>query len=597
MLKKSRTTLVLLSAILALGAFIWLQEAWRANVPSKEFRQIRLFNLDADTLVSLRFQSSNLVVTCAKENGVWMTGGDGQGLGLADVARVRELVAKLNSVGKGTTITAKQLEVRGLDAAEYGFDQPALRIAAVDNKGLHDWLVGREAPLDDMLYVKLDGGGDIYTVQRRLLEIAPTQPDQFRDRTVFSGAVPAVRRLEIRGTGGFVQILKDPDLGWQIQQPVVAPADAKGVEDLLEKLHQLRIEDFVAEDVSDFAVYGLQGETLQVSLGGADGVSRMLELGDEIAEHPGRVYARRADDTSVFALGTNALELLDIRPNDLRDARVLPLPPKDVSFISIARKADQLELVLDETGQWRVATPVSWKADNPSVAKLLGLWDTAVITDFNATNAPAVAAEWTLLFGSAELGQTNRIDILPTLGKKDGLHVLRDGEPAVYQINLPLVPNTILDPLEYKERRLWKLRREEIQKISMEKTGQPRQVLERQEDGLFAPEADNGILQADARAVGNLLAGLSSLSTAGYVAYNPRDLSIYGLEEPQMALHIGLAGTNQLGRVLLVGRESEQGFYAMVKGRDVVFLLDPPLVELLSADLLVPKELPAPSTE
>ena len=63
MLKKSRTTLVLLSAILALGAFIWLQEAWRANVPSKEFRQIRLFNLDADTLVSLRFQSSNLVVT------------------------------------------------------------------------------------------------------------------------------------------------------------------------------------------------------------------------------------------------------------------------------------------------------------------------------------------------------------------------------------------------------------------------------------------------------------------------------------------------------------------------------------------------------
>ncbi len=597
MLKKSRTTLVLFSAILALGAFIWLQEAWRSNVPSKEYRQIRLFDLDADTLVSLRFQSSNLVVACVKENGVWMTGGDGRGLGLADVARVRELVAGLNSVGKGTTITAKQLEMRGLDAAEYGFDQPVLKIEAVDNKGSHGWLVGREAPLDDMLYVKLDEGADIYTVQSRLLEIAPVQPDQFRDRTVFSGAVPAVRRLEIRGTGGFVQVLKDPQAGWRIQQPVVAPADAKAVEDLLEKLHRLRIEDFVAEDVSDFAVYGLQGETLQVSLGGADGVSRMLELGDEIAEHPGQVYARRADDTSVFALNTNALELLDIRPDDLRDACVLPLPAKDVSYISIARGAERLELVREETGQWRIATPVSWKADNPSVFKLLRLWDTAVITEFDSTNAPAVAAEWTLRFGSAELGRTNRIDILPTLGKKDGLHVMRDGEPAVYQINLPLVPGTILDPLEYKERRLWKFKRGEILKISLEKAAQPRQVLERQADGLFAPMEDTGVLQADAVAVGALLDGLPSLSAVEYVAYNPPDLSIYGLAEPLMALHIGLSGTNQLGRVLLVGRECEQGFYAMVKGRDVVFLLDPPLVDIFSANLLVPKERPSASAE
>ena len=207
---KGRSTLILLAGILALGVFIWIQETWRANVPSKEYRQIQLFDLDADTLVSLQFQSSNLVVDCVKENGVWMTGGDGRGLGRADVARVRELVAGLNSIGKGTTITAKQLEMRGLDAAEYGFGHPALRITAVDNKGSHSWLIGRKAPLADMLYAKLGEGDDIYTIPSLLLEIAPVQPDQFRDRTLFSGELPGVRRLEIRGSGGFVQILKDP---------------------------------------------------------------------------------------------------------------------------------------------------------------------------------------------------------------------------------------------------------------------------------------------------------------------------------------------------------------------------------------------------
>ena len=593
---KGRSTLILLAGILVLGAFIWIQETWRAKVPSKEARQVRLFDLDAGTLVSLQFQSSNLVVDCVKENGVWMTGDGGRGLGRADVALVQRMVAGLNSIGKGTTITAKQLEMRGMAAAEYGFDQPALQITAVDNKGSHSWLIGRETPLGDMLYAKMDEGEDIYTIPNSLLEVAPVQSDQFRDRTLFSGEVPGVRRLEIRGPGGFVQILKDPKSEWRIQQPVAAPADAKAVEDLLEKLSLLRIEDFVAENVSDFAVYGLQGETRQISLGGADGVSRMLVVGDDIAEQPGMVYARRADDTSVFAINTNALELLDIKLNDLRDARVLPLAVKDVSYISVARGDEQLELVWGEPGRWTIAKPVTWDADYTAVAKLLKLWDMAVITEFDVTNRTGTA-KWTLLFGSDRLGQTNRIDILPALGKKDGLFVMRDGEPTVYQINLPLVPESILDPLGYKDRQLWQLRKEDVRKVSLEKNAQPRQVVEQLEDGTFAPAETNGTVRADAAAVGNLLDGLSSLSTGGYVAYNPSDLSVYGLAEPFMALHIGLAGTNQLGRVLLVGRETNQGFYAMVKGRDVVFTLGKPLVETLSADLVVGREQPVPSTE
>ena len=54
-----------------------------------------------------------------------------------------------------------------------------------------------------------------------------------------------------------------------------------------------------------------------------------------------------------------------------------------------------------------------------------------------------------------------------------------------------------------------------------------------------------------------------------------------------MELHLGLEGTNQLGRVLLVGRETPDGFYSMVKGRDVIFFLDKPSVTALTADLII----------
>lgn len=594
---KSRSTLVLLVTILALGAFIWIQQVWRSKVPSKEVRRVRLFDLNPDTLASLQFQHTHLVVDCVKVNGIWMTGGAERGLGRADVAMVHRMVAGLNSIGKGTTITAEHLKVRGLDAAEYGFKEPTIEITAVDNKGQHRWLVGRETPLGDMLYIKRDGEGEIYTVSNKLLSLVPSQPDTLRDRTLFSRSIPGVQRIELRGSGGFVQILKDAKSKWQIQQPIVAPADAHVVEQLLGKLNQLRIGKFLDENVSDFSVYGLQGETRQISLGGLDGASRMLVIGDPIADQPGFVYARRADDTGVFSLKADVLGLLDINAKDLRDARVLSLPVQDISSISVARGTEQLELVSTESGQWMVVKPVRWDADRRAVAELLKLWDATVITEFDSTNTTVAPPEWTLLFGSAEWGTTNRIEILPTFGAKDGLHIMREGGAAVFQINLPVVPETILDPLEYKDRRIWQLRKEEIQKISVEKSAQGRQVVEKQANGMFEPVETNGMVQVEYGVLERLLNELSAVSAVDYVAYNPRDLSTYGLAEPSLTLHLGLAGTNQLGRVLLVGEEAAQGFYAMVKGRDVVFILDRSFVEILSSDLVAGQEEAAPSAE
>jgi len=595
-MNKGRSTLVLLVAVVVMGAVIAFQEAWRSKVPSREYRRVQLFDLNPGTLLSLRFESSNLVVECVKENGVWMTGEAGGGLGRADEAMVYRLLAGLNSLVKGTVSTAEHLRMRGLDASEYGLDAPTYRITAADNKGRRSWLVGRKVPLAKMLYAKPSDSEDIYTISDSLQEFAPTCPDQLRDRTLFFGEVPGVRRIEIRGDGGFVQLLKEPKSGWQIQQPVAGQADDKAVADFLKRLYQLRIEDFVAENVSDFVVYGLQGESLQVSLGGADGVSRMLMVGDEIPERPGFVYARRGDGTSVFALGTNVVGLLNIKLDDLRDVRVLPLPAKAISSVSVSRGADRLALARDGSGQWMLTKPVEWKADARAVAKLLAFWSAAVITEF-ADSTPPADPEWMLEFGSVELGETNRIGVLPTLGKKDGLHIVRNGEPMPCQINLPLVPDSVLDPLQYKDRRIWRIRKSDILKVSVERDGQPLQTLERSEEGAFV-SALPGTPPLDAGAVGKLLDGLTSVATPEYVAYNPPRLATYGLEEPALSLHIGLSDTNLLGRVLLVGRETESGFYSMVKGRDVVFLLEKPLVELLSSDLAaVPADSASPDGE
>jgi hypothetical protein len=593
---KGRSTLYLLISIIVLGAFIWFQESWRARNPSELIRRIRLFDLDADSLVSLEFKLTNTVVRFAKENGAWMAGNPESGMGRADVALIQRMISGLNTMGKGTTITRKHLEIRGLQPAEYGFDQPTVEISAIDNRGEHRWMVGRNTALGEMVYVKEGDIDDIYTVSAKLLKIIPTSPDHLRDRLLFPGKAASVRRVEIRGSAGFVQLIKDPQSGWRIQQPVSAAADPNEVEDFIEKLFRLRIEDFEADNVSDFSVYGLQGETRQISLGSGDGTSRMLVVGDDVPGRPGFVYVRRADDTSVFTLSADVLKLLNVPAKRFRDAKVVDLPLGDITSISLKRGAEHLHLELDVSNGWKTTSPVVWDDDPAAVTRLAQTWVEAVAIDFDvATNG--AAAEWELEFGSSTLGKTNRIEVLPSDGKKDGLLVRRGDDPALYQINLTAVPPLSIDPLTYKDSRVWDLDRDGISKISVQKAGQPRQVVERLDDRTFALAETNGNVQVDQEAFGRLLGQLANVRAEGYVAYNPRDLEIYGLSSPALELHVGLSATNELGRVLLVGHETPEGFYSMVKGRDVVFFLGRPVVEILSANLVATPQPSAPEPE
>jgi hypothetical protein len=583
---KGRSTLILLASILILGGFITIQEVWRTKVPSRAYRRVKLFDLDVETLVSLEFEHTNLVVECVKENGVWLTGGSDLGLGRADVALVKRLVAGLNSLGKGTTITAEHLEMRGLDDSEYGFGSPAMRIKAVDNRGAHNWLVGRKNPLGNQVYVKAVGEDDIYTVSDLLLEIAPLKVGQLRDLVLFPVDIPGIRRLEIRGPSGFVQLLKDSKNGWQMQQPVSSAADNAEVLTYLERLHGLRIEDFMADNVSDFSIYGLQGETRQISIGGVDDTSRMLVLGDEIADRPEFIYARRADDTSVFSLKKEVLDLLSFKLDTFRDRRALPFSAKEITSISITHGSEVLGLSSDGNDQWMVNKPVNWIADIHAITELLHMWDNAVVFDFDDEGSDE-DPEWMFEFGSSTLGETNIIHVLPNNGRIDGLRIRRGEDKTIYQLNLQSISDAAVNPLNYKDRLVWLLEREDVQKVSRMGLKDDVQVVERQDDGSFFPVGTNGNLLVDGDVMEIVLSDLTQISATSYVTYNPRDLKNYGLDQPMLALHISLSGTNQLGRVLLIGEETSDGHYAMVQGRDVVFLLKKSIVDSLSRNLFI----------
>jgi hypothetical protein len=134
------------------------------------------------------------------------------------------------------------------------------------------------------------------------------------------------------------------------------------------------------------------------------------------------------------------------------------------------------------------------------------------------------------------------------------------------------------------------LNADDINKITLLKGAENRQVIERMEDRVFMPVSTNGNVRVNDQALDRLLSRLRRVDTASYVIYNPRDLNIYGLAQPAAELQLGLSDTNRLGQVMLVGSETSDGFYSMIKGRDVIFYLEKPVVDILTANLLLDTE-------
>ena len=591
MKKKGRSSFILFITCIVLMVFIWVQQVWRINTARKQYFQVQIFNLNPDALISLEFIHSNMVIKCEKKDGVWLTGSSKKGEGRVDVALLHRVITGLNAQQKVNTITEEQLKARGFNDAEYGFADPILKIKAVDNRGTHWWTVGRKAPLEHLYYIRQGDKKEIYTVSAQLFNFVPTKEDQLRDRIIFPNNMATSRQIEIRGEHGFVQIIKDSKGIWKIQQPIVANANRVVVDALLRDLQNLTIEagDFIADDVSDFSVYGLQDEKKQISLGGGGKASNMLILGDLIPDRPDFVYARRASDKTVFALKKSILKILSFKLNHFRDPRVFLLPPQGVDFISITRGTKKLDLASTPSRKWAIVTPVTWSADTLAIVELLKLWNNSVIIEYDLKDA-SEKDEWVFKFGSKSLGQTNTIHVLPTYGKRDGIRIRRNNSPAIYRTNIQQLPDSIINPLEFKDKIVLTINLLQLKKLQIEQKSGVSYAIERQKDGTFLPLEAKPSVQIDTHVLNKILANLRKLKAIRYIAYDQQDLARYGLDQPFLSVHIGLDTANQLGRVLLVGNKTDEGYFAMVKGRDVVFLLSAEVVEsFLEQPFIIPK--------
>jgi len=582
-MKKNFTTLLLLLGVLLLGAFIWLFERHAETSGEQEQRKRTVFAVYPESIDYIRLDRDDVRIECAKKSGAWRLVYPTDAP--VDEGVVEKMITGMARVERGERVTAETLSDRGLTAADYGFDPPRARITFKNNHGTFTWLIGRDAPLGNMLYVMDEDGSDIIAAPRALLDLVPKDPAWIRDRTLFRGEIATVRGLDLRRPAGFLQLRRMEQGCWMMQQPRAGRADSPAVHTLLEKIFTGRIDSFVTDTPSDLMVYGLEEPAYELTLFAQDESTQTLRIGKVSPDQPEMRFAKWVESDSVFTVPAAWLAEMNLEAGTLRDYHLLGLHPESVTALNITHGERHVELVRSN-GVWSIIRPARWVAEKERVDELLQSLIPAAVAAFvddpdtNQTLFVATAP-WVIELNDGHARHTVRISAT----KSGQRFVQQNGEPSLCVVSAEIVRDEFSDPLFYRNRTVLELSPGQIDKITV-RIGEIEQSAQKNRDGSFL-STDPARL-TDSKTLTGLFRALSHLNAKRYAAYNPASLEPYGLAQPEAEVSVSLTGTNTIGRILLIGSETPGGRFAMLQGQNIVFILSGQSAQTLTRELTQP---------
>jgi len=582
-MKPKLTTSMLLIGVVLLGAFIWFFERDGETSHQKKQRTQTVFAVYPESIHSILLERNGVKIECAKAGGVWRLIRPADAPVNAGI--VEQMIAGMARVERGELITTQTLEDRNLSPADYGFDEPRARITFQNSRGTFTWLIGRNAPLGEMLYIMSEGGGDIIAASQTLLNLVPEDAAWIRDHALFRDEVAAVRGIDLRRPNGFLQLRHPEGTTWLMQQPHKSRADILSIHALIENILTARIRKFVTDEKSDLTVYGLEDPSYELTLFTQDEKTQTLYVGKPSPDQPDTRYAKWVGSDSVFTVPEEWVKLFEIKENLLRSRQLLGVLPARITELQITRGEQQVGLT-QTNGSWQITRPAQWDAESSQVGELLQALARVVVLDF--VDDPSVEqkqlmtdAPWSILFTENEETHTLRI----SEATAEGLRLVqRDKEASFYATDAGFIGETFVDPLFFRSRTVLRVDPSQIQKIT-QKDAEEESCVQSTEN-TFTPLDQTH--RTDSEAVFDLTSQLMNLQATRYVAFNPDSLEPYGLDKPTFRLYVNLNGTNTLGRVILLGNTAEGGRFAMLQGQEIIFVLADKTVQALTRKVTQP---------
>lgn len=280
----------------------------------------------------------------------------------ADSHRVNQLLQQIRVARVNDFVPANP----AVDLERYGLRSPELELAFMNGTNPVARLLFGKAATEDpsSVYALQTQFTNVVLADKQLLDLLRLPYTAFRDRHLVRFDPRSVHELEVRAHEPFT-IQKNTNGQWTVINPSTFLADPIIMDSFLTQLTQLEIVEFTKDVVTDFAEYGLNEPSMSYLLNrappggvgvGTNALIAQLDFG-KIQE--GKIFARRADENSVYAVRYGDVLMLPTRSFQVRHRQIWSVPESDIVSVTVQKGSTSKEFKRDANRAWHSDTVVA----------------------------------------------------------------------------------------------------------------------------------------------------------------------------------------------------------------------------------------------
>lgn len=601
----TKNTLGMLAFLVALLLAYWLTDLFRQSAERSEHDSHRLSRFEAGAIVEIRVERVG-------ENPVYGTrNADGEWAFVEPYPYIESNPIVWNRLADAvaTVTNERTIQENPKDLDLYELDPPHLIVEAKTEAGESVRIVaGAIDPTQEYRYARADDGpvvlittSDFHELNRSLLDLrqrfvlppSDSGIDRLQFAHIYTGGLesddPEFVEPEIGDVSVKVVLERDADLVWQMHVPVETRANQARVQTLIDEVRFMTGRNYIdnPENLSD---YGLDPpeRILTVHEGEGD-MERTLMIGWVAAEgEGGGIFAKIADNPSVFVIDAHIISLLPRTPDAFRETRLLSGEATNLAAIRYRDEHTELRLVNDETTGWTLVEPpfddVAQNAVSAYIAFLKGIGGTSFPVDPEAPgfDHPAVGLE--LFYRGAAESTTILIGgTVPDTSPP--LYYAKQEDGAITTVPLAVMLAMRASAFKFRDKRIFRFPEDRALKIALQLDGNAFEFKKVGETwAVVQPENMRIESQADVR---DLLRILSRAQALSVVSPTP-PADVQGLDSPIFSARVEYKDNEEphvLGPFEIGASKasSSRERFARVEGRPEVFFVDQDLIDDLRA--------------
>jgi len=608
---KSKTTLILLVITAAVFAYMFFYERKAPTTEEAKRQAQNVVNFSREKIDGIVIQNGDDKIDLRRRDKKWRL--ETPIKEQADSSLIENLLLDLESWQKDATIPAKELEADKGKLNEYGLSKPKLRLKLRGKDAPREILFGKDAALEGKMYVRLENSKETFLAAQSIKKEIEKKATEFRDRKLTDLITAQVSRVVLKTAAGEMELQKKGD-HWEIVKPLRARGDDQKIADLIAQMTTARIQQFVADDRGDLHPYGLAEPRGSITLFAQDDKSagrtdssrgeqgQVLQIGGAAEKEKDQVYVRFSARAFVYTLPKKIEEILNTKPNDVRDRHLVRIDTNILDRITIDAPGKGKTVLARKEENWTIGSRKNAPANSSEVRRLIDTLQNEQVTKFAeevASDLPKYGLDKPQLqltfssFASENTAETKageRPFATIAFGKVDGDNVYArlGDEPFIVAVRRGLLEQIFTDPLQWQELSIFKFKPEQIHRFSVV-TDKELTLVRGANNQWSWLKGTGAIDQVNAQSLLNTLSMLHAVRWVGSTA--PQ----HAFEKPQLVITFTTSPDDKASHKLTVGAAAPDGmWFARVDEREGTFVISNPDFNALRLSLMKPVE-PSPA--